>query len=208
MEKKRFIFDLDNTLLKFDKDYQERFFQEEFGENNPLSENLQEYLETYWVSYPRFSDTRFASVLSLCSGLRIKESFIDRWIDTLKEMPPVLEDGVGETLDYLKGKDKSLVVLTNWVWESQIPRLKKAGIYHYFDKIYTGNYVLKPHRDAYETSMRPYFSDECIFIGDDLENDYIGPRELGYDAILYDKNDKHPKQLVKIKRINELKEKY
>ena len=208
MEKKRFIFDLDNTLLKFDKDYQNRFFQEEFGEENPLSQNLQEYLETYWASYPRFVDTRFASTLSLCSGLRIRENFIDRWIDTLKEMPPVLEDGVGETLDYLKGKDKSLVVLTNWVWKCQIPRLKEAGIYHYFDKIYTSDYVQKPHREAYDAAIGSYSPLECIFIGDDLENDYIGPRKLGYDAILYDKNDKHPKQLVKIKRINELKEKY
>ena len=208
MEKKRFIFDMDNTLLTFDKDYQNRFFEEEFGENNPFSENLSEYLETYWASYPKYVDTRFASLLSLCSGIRMKEGFVDRWMDHLEEMPVVLEDGVEDTLDYLKSKDKSLVVLTNWVWECQVSKLKKAGIYHYFDKIYTGDYALKPHKNAYESAMGSYSSSESIFIGDNLENDYIVPREFGYDAILYDKNEKHPKELIKIKKMNELKEKY
>lgn len=208
MEKKRFIFDLDNTLLTFDKDYQNQFFEEELGENNPFFENLNEYLETYWASYPKHVNTRFASLLSLCSGISIKESFVERWIDCLKEMPIVLEDGVEETLDYLKSKDKSLAVLTNWVWDCQVSRLQKAGISHYFDQIYTSDYVLKPHRDAYDMAARFYPSDQCVFIGDDLENDYISPREFGYDAILYDKKDKYPKQLVKIKKIDELKERY
>lgn len=208
MEKKRFIFDLDNTLWTFDKDYQNRFFAQELGEDNFFSENLNEYLETYWASYPKYVDTRFASLLSLCSGIPVDEVFMERWMDCLREMPIVLEDGVGETLDYLKSKDKSLAVLTNWVWECQVPKLKKAGIYHYFDKIYTGDYALKPHKNAYESAMGSCPSSKCIFIGDNLENDYIRPRELGYDAILYDKNERYPRQLVKIKRISELKERY
>ena len=208
MEKKRFVFDLDNTLLTFDREYQKRFFTEELGEDNPLNENITEYLATYWANYPKYIDTRLASVLSHCSGVQIKESFVEKWIETISEMPPILEEGVGDTLDYLKSKDKNLVVLTNWVWECQIPRLKKAGIYHFFDKIYTGNYVLKPNKNAYDTALGSYSPRECIFVGDDLENDYLGPKELGYDAILYDKKEEHPKNLVKIKRIDELKNRY
>lgn len=208
MEKKRFIFDLDNTLLTFNSEYQNQFFKNELGENNPFTENLSEYLELYWANYKRFEKNRFASLLSFCSGVTVTEEFIDKWIDALTEMPIVLEEGVADTLDYLRIKGKSLAVLTNWYGSCQIEKLKKARIISFFDRIYSGEYVLKPNHDAYQQAAASYHPSTVAFIGDDLENDYIAPRESGYDAILYDKNEKYPKNLVKVKKMSELKERY
>ncbi len=208
MTKKRFIFDLDNTLLTFDSDYQKEFFKSEFGEENPFLDGLGEYLATYWTSYPRFVDDRFVSLLSLLSGCKVKEDFVERWIDALAGMPVVLEEGVEDTLEYLCMKGKSLVVLTNWYGNCQIERLKKAGILSYFDRIYSGEYVLKPNQNAYEQAIASYRPEEAVFIGDNVETDYIGPRTFGYDAVLYDKYEKYPKNLVKIKKIDEIRERY
>ena len=208
MEKKRFVFDLDNTLLTFDSEYQNQFLKEEFGEDNPFLEDLYEYLATYWTSYPRFVDSRFARTLALCSGVEVKEDFVERWIDTLTEMPVTLENGVGDTLEYLSMKGKSLVVLTNWYGRCQTERLKRAGILSYFDRIYSGDYTLKPNLNAYQLAAASYAPKDVLFVGDNVEMDYIVPREFGYDALLYDKKEEYPKNLVKIKKLNELKERY
>ncbi len=205
MEKKRFIFDLDNTLLTYDKNRQNEFFYSEFGENNPFKEDLNLYLETYWNSFPRLRNDTFASLLTLETGVKISPEFVKRWTNVIENMPPVLEDGVEETLEYLKGKKKSLGILTNGYRDCQIKRLQKAGIYEYFDDIYAGDFVLKPQKVAYKKATESYLPEECIFIGDSIENDYIAPREYGYDAVLYDKRERHPKGLVKIKRLTEVK---
>jgi HAD superfamily hydrolase (TIGR01549 family) len=208
MGKKRFVFDLDNTLLTFDREYQLDFFREEFGENNPFIEDSYEYSATYWANFSRYKDDRFVHFLSQCSGIPIEEDFVEKWKEVIREMPIVLEEGVVDTLEYLKNKYRSLAVLTNWYGDCQIDRLKRAGILSYFSGIYSGDFVLKPRREAYLEAAGHYFRDEVVFIGDNVENDYIGPRNIGFEAVLYDKNDKHPKNLIKIKRMNELIERY
>ncbi len=208
MEKKRFVFDMDSTLLTFDKDYHEEFLSNEFGENSDFSKNSREYMETYWTNYPYFVDSRVTNNIKLLSGIPIKDDFVKRWREYLTEMPIMLEEGVGDTLEYLKSKDKSLAVLTNWYESCQKEKLKRAGILSYFDEVYTGDTVLKPQRRAYDIASGHYDKDAVLFVGDDLENDYLAPREYGYDSILYDCRDKYPKSLVKVKRIDELKERY
>lgn len=208
MEKKRFIFDLDDTLLKYDEEYEKEFFQKEFGCEDPFKGELEELSRTYWNNYHRYVDNRLENFLSYYANIPIKKGFVERWINAIKDMPPTLEEGAKDTLDYLSRKGKSLVVLTNWYSECQEERMKKAGILTYFDKIYTGEFVLKPNKIAYEQAAAYFKPEEVLFIGDDVENDYIGPREFGYDAVLYDKKEEHSKSLVKIKKINELQDRY
>ena len=119
-----------------------------------------------------------------------------------------MEDGVIELLDYLKSKNKSLVVLTNWYGESQVARLKNAKIYDYFDDVFTGEYQLKPHPESYIRAIDKYNPRECVIIGDSIHKDYSAPRIHGIDAILYDKNDIHSNNYVKVKKLTELKKRY
>jgi putative hydrolase of the HAD superfamily len=122
----------------------------------------------------------------------------------MNDVPDTLEDGIMETLDYLKTHGHSLAVLTNWYGRTQIPRLKKADMFQYFDDIYTGDVILKPHKEAYLFARKDFDSDDCIFVGDNVDKDYIGPRACGMKSLLYDKNEKYHSSIQKIKKMNEL----
>ena len=67
---------------------------------------------------------------------------------------------------------------------------------------------LKPRKDAYMSAKDRFSSSECVFIGDHLDKDYIGPRAYGFDSILYDKDDRYSANLVKIKSMKEMIERY
>lgn len=202
---KRIVFDLDGTLLTCDFELQREFFTELYGESaNDLVNNMGIYLDEFEKKYHNYNNDDLSKFLSMKSGINIADKVIDDWIEVISSIPDTMEDGVIETLEYFKTKDCSLAVLTNWYGKSQIPRLKKAGIIDYFDNIYTGDFVLKPHKKSYVLAQDKFNVEDCLFIGDNLDKDYIGPRANGFDSIIYDKNDNYHKSLKKIKRINEI----
>lgn len=202
---KRVVFDLDGTLLTSNYALEKEFFTSLYGEKaNELINNIGVFLDEYEKTFPRYRHDELSEFLSKKSNLLITNNIIDEWIDVMHNGPDKIEDGVIQTLEYLKRKDSSLAVLTNWYSGTQIPRLRRAGILHYFDNIYTGEFVLKPHKKAYLWAKDDFDIEECLFIGDNLDKDYIGPRRYGFDSIIYDKNDKYGKVLKKVKRIDEL----
>jgi FMN phosphatase YigB (HAD superfamily) len=210
MEKKRFIFDLDRTLLTCNYRLVETaIFEPIFGEDTEyLMKNIGFLLDEYESTHPYYDDEWLSEFLTDASGLRFTPEIIDRWNHTMVSDTDVMEEGVIELLDYLKSKDKSLVVLTNWYSIAQIGRLKTAGLYDYFDDVFTGEYQLKPHTDAYMTAMGDYAPEECLVIGDNIIKDYIGPTLNGIDAVLYDKDGIHNDEYIKVKRLTDLIKRY
>lgn len=209
MEKKRFIFDLDHTLMTADYGVEKEYFKSVLGDNiDSFTKKIPLLLEEYETNHPRYEIDLLSEFLIKRTGFNINENVIRGWIDSFGNCPSVIEDGVFETLEYLKSNDYSLVVLTNWFLDSQNRRLKNSGLREYFDGVYAGDCVLKPRQMAYQAAMDIYKPGSCVYIGDNLEKDYIGPRICGIDAVLYDKNDKHNDNIVKIKRMNELKKIY
>ena len=202
---KRVVFDLDGTLLTGSFDFEYEYFSSLFGEEGvKLVDNMGKYLSEYEKNNPRYCHEWLSKYLSNKTGLDINNIVLDGWMEAMDVVPDTMEDGVIQTLEYLKRNDCSLAVLTNWYSRNQVPRLKKAGILHYFDNVYTGDFVLKPHKNAYMWAKGDFDIDECLFVGDNLDMDYIGPRMYGFESVLYDKNDKHGKTLKKIKRIDEI----
>jgi FMN phosphatase YigB (HAD superfamily) len=202
---KRVIFDLDGTLLTGSFEFEKEYFTSVYGEDAiELVDNMFYYLDEYEKSFPRYNHEWLGKFLTEKSGFKVNDKVIDGWIDAMSKVPDTMEDGVIETLENLKRKDCSLAVLTNWYGMTQIPRLRKAGILHYFDNIYTGEFVLKPHEKSYVWAKDDFDIEDCLFVGDNLDKDYIGPRIYGFESVLYDKNDKHGKTLKKIKRIDEI----
>ncbi len=210
MEKKRFIFDLDRTLLTCDyRLVESTIFEPIFKDKTDyLMENISHMLNEYEMTHEYYDDELLSKFLVEESGLEFTPEIVKMWADTMMGEADVMEEGVIEVLDYLKNKDKSLVVLTNWYGISQIPRLKNADIYDYFDEIFTGEVALKPHSEAYLTAMGDYHPKECLMIGDSVVKDYIGPQINGIDALLYDKDDIHKKEYNKIKKLNEIIKRY
>lgn len=206
MKKNRIIFDLDCTLLTcnyrlVETAVFEPFFKEE---TEYIMTVIAHLLDEYETINSNYEDEKLSNFLTERSGLIFTPEIIKAWKNTMMHEADTMEEGVIETLEELKSKDKSLVVLTNWYGRSQISRLKNAGIYDYFDEVYTGEYQLKPHPEAYMRSIGDYDIRECLIVGDNIYKDYGAPMTHGIDAVLYDKKDVHSNEYVKIKKMNEL----
>ena len=206
---KRFIFDLDGTLLTGDFTPKHDFFHSIYGKDSyKLSDNVVKYLDDYERKHQKYNTEELSYHLSEVCGLNITPEIIDGWNEIVGFIPSVIEEGVVDLLEYLKSKDYSLAVLTNWFGVAQRKRLERAGLLEYFDNIYAGDMVLKPHKDSYLCAKDQFNIDECVLIGDNLLKDYIAPRSVGMHSIIYDKKDIQHKTVTKIKKMNEIKEKY
>ena len=202
MEKKRFIFDLDNTLLvptffEREDEYFRSCLSKEDAEKF-ISEKVK-LLTEYEARCKKYDNGILSKFLTAKSGVEITQYMIANWRYLTATTPPKLIEGVIPTLELLKSHDKSLVVLTNWFKDAQKERLKNAGLIDYFDEIYGGDLYLKPDRQSYLTAAGDYDISECIMIGDNLLKDVYGALIIGMDAIYFDPNKKndHDKKLVK-----------
>ncbi len=207
MEKKRIIFDLDGTLLTADFTNLMNYFTRLFGEEGMLFYNnlVYKYLDEYEKEFHQYDRNSLSKFLTTRSGLEFTPSMVDDWNDIVASIPQKQENGVYSMLEQLAIHDKSLVVLTNWFRTPQLERLKRAELLDYFDQVISGEEYLKPHREAYMAAKGGYSYEDVIFVGDNLEKDYIGPKSYGMDAILYDKNNRNHHSIVKMKRLGELK---
>ena len=209
MEKKRFLFDLDNTLLTSNYQQERDYFNSIYGEEGQyFIKNISSLLEEYERIFPRYNTVDLSNYLETRTELEITPEIIDGWIDIMATTDDKIESGVIETLEDLKQKDHSLVVLTNWFHASQVNRLQRSGLYEYFDEVYAGDLFLKPHRDSYLCARGSFSPQDCVVVGDNLNKDYIGPRAVGMGSILYDRDDKHHENIVKVKKIKDITKRY
>ena len=93
-----------------------------------------------------------------------------------------------EVLQFLKQK-YPLFILTNGFDDVQAVKLNSAGIFHFFEAVFTGeSQSLKKPQKAYFTTFlnqigaRP---EECLMIGDNLKTDILGAQNAGIDHIYY-----------------------
>ena len=203
--KTRYIFDLDGTLLTGDFSATDDYFKNIFGpQAYELSANMGKYLGRYERLFERYEIDTLSKYLSMKTDLPISPRIIREWINEMDKVLDFKEQEVEQVLDTLKSNDKSIAVLTNWFGTTQIARLEKSGLIDYFDDIYTGDQVLKPHKQAYHKAAKGYNPKEVIFIGDNVDFDYIGPKTCGYDAVLYDKNNIQHETIKKVKRMKDV----
>jgi len=92
-----------------------------------------------------------------------------------------------EILDYLSDRNYRLHLITNGFENTQLSKLKNAGIDHYFREVITseGSNSLKPHREIfdYAFSRTKALPEESIMIGDTLEVDILGAVNAGIDQV-------------------------
>ena len=95
-------------------------------------------------------------------------------------------DGVVELFEYLKSQGKEIVILTSWFSGTQIPRLKRAGLYDYIDKVVAGEDAMKPDLESFELAIGDTPKDECIMVGDSLKSDKAGADNAEIDCYIVD----------------------
>lgn len=206
---KKFIWDLDETLLSADFRKEDDFFKEQI-----LDEKVDEFIKNkvkYLMEYERMFfkyDTKLLSeFLTLRSGLKIDEKIIETWMEHNKNIPDTIHSGAEEVLSYLQSKGYQNILYTNWFQDVQKGRLRNANLLEYFDEIYGGDFAIKPNAIGYKKIIKDVNPNETVMIGDNIINDVLVPRSIGITSYHYDplgkNNDKN-----KIKTLKKIKEMY
>lgn len=80
-----------------------------------------------------------------------------------------------------------LGVVTNGNGVQQRQKLERMGLKKYFERVFISEELgcAKPQSEIYLTASRSFGCDslQCVFVGDDLENDVIGPNQAGMCGI-------------------------
>ena len=188
---KKYIFDLDYTLLIPDWSKEDDYFRENIvlDEQEEFFKKKQDILDKYELEFPRY-DFKTLSDFFKSYGLNVSEDVIDGWMRYNGEnIQDEVVDGVVDLFKYLKENGKDIVILTSWFSGTQIPRLKRTGLYKYIDKIVAGEDAMKPDLESFELAIGDTNKEDCIMIGDSIESDKIGAKNAGIDYYIV--NDEH-----------------
>lgn len=208
--KQKYIFDLDGTLLDGNFKEEEDYFKSVLTTTDseifiPKIVNL---LEKYESRFKKYDIDLLSRFMSEQSSVRITPSIIKGWIECNKNMEDRVIDGAIELLEYLKTKDKQLVVLTNWFSDTQKSRLKNSHLNMYFDEVYGGEVYLKPHSKAYKNACGSIPMELCVMIGDNYEKDIEGARNIGMDAIYFNRKSEMTFDNSSVKSLRKIKDIY
>jgi putative hydrolase of the HAD superfamily len=92
-----------------------------------------------------------------------------------------------EILNYLRGKEYRLHLITNGFEKTQHSKLEHAGLSTYFTEVVTseGSNSLKPHKEIFEYALQRTGAEkkESIMLGDSLEVDIQGAMNAGIDQV-------------------------
>lgn len=141
-----YIFDLDYTILIPDWSKEDDYLKERIPleEQERFFKEKQDILNEYEQTFPKY-DFKTLSAFFKEKGFTVTEETIEGWMyhngETIKDE---VVDGVIELFKYLKEKGKKIKILTSWFSGTQIPRLKRTGLYEYIDEIIAGEDAMKP----------------------------------------------------------------
>ena len=201
------IFDLDNTLIEFPKDYNNEYDDIINKYNlNMTSKDLYKIIGIYESSGKNtyYDKKRMLELINKEYNLNLKLDFIDYMLDIISTLVRPLNQEVKDTLEYLSSKYE-LIVLTNWFTDCQKKRLELAGILKYFKEVYgTDKIPMKPNKESFMSVMGDLNPEECLMVGDNLEIDIKVPYEIGMNV--YHLNKFGTSKYPTIREIKELKE--
>ena len=186
---KKYMFDIDYTILIPDWSKEDDYFKEHILENEQeeFFKNKQSILNKYEQEFPRYN-TKTLSDYFKSYGFTVSEDTINGWMiyngETIKDE---VVDGVVDLFKYLKENNKEIVILTSWFSGTQIPRLKRAGLFNYIDKIVAGEDAMKPGLESFELAIDDTNKKDCIMIGDSIRSDKVGADNALIDSYIVDK---------------------
>ena len=186
---KKYIFDLDYTILIPDWSKEDDYLRMSIplDEQEEFFKQKQAILNRYELEFPRY-DFKTLSDYFRSYGFHISEEAISGWmIHNGETITDEIVDGVVELFQYLKASGKDIVNLTSWFSGTQIPRLKRVGLYDYIDKIVTGEDAMKPDLESFELAIGDTNKEDCIMIGDSIKSDKVGAENAGIDYYIVDK---------------------
>ena len=144
---KRVIFDIDNTLIPWKKEYNDEIRKTledlKIMYTDKDLKQISQAFDEYENEYYTFDRKLMLDFINKYTKKQYPEEFIynilARWSTCV---PDKIEKEIKETLKYLKSKYE-LVILTDWYAEQQIKRLEKLDIMKYFQKVYSAEKTKK-----------------------------------------------------------------
>lgn len=185
---KKYIFDLDYTLLIPDWSKEDDFLRKSIPleQQKEFFKEKQLILNKYELEFPKY-DFKTLSDYFKSYGFSVNEEVIKGWMihngETIKDK---VVDGVVELFEYLKANGKKIVILTSWFSGTQIPRLKRTGLYEYIDQIIAGEDAMKPDLESFELAIGDTDKEDCIMIGDSIKSDKVGAENAEIDYYIVD----------------------
>lgn len=209
---KRLIFDIDDTLVMWKKEYDiaisKTLDELKFPHTPELCEKIDKLELEYEKDRKNFSRQDMLEFFNKNLEYSLPENFVDIWIKNLAYcVPDKIEKQDFETLEYLHNKYR-LVILTNWFEESQKARLEKLNILEFFSEFYGAEKYAKPYKEAFIQAMGTNNPEECAMIGDNLESDIQAAKQAGISMLVwkdnYNQKDKYSKRLDGINVITKI----
>ncbi len=203
---KKIIFDIDGTLLKSDNDFLEAFdkYLKENKKGFISASALVEAIDDYELVGEIIDKKALVDYVNKRLNVNITINDFDNLLNFYYKEATLINENTKNILEYLSQKYE-LTVLSNWFIEGQKKRLKKAGIYSYFQEYYgIDNLGIKPNKWVFEKACYPYKLNECLIVGDNAKVDIKVPLEIGMQALhlnLESTESKYPS----IKSLDELK---
>lgn len=178
-------FDFDNTLV--DEQYSiKKRWQKVLRDYGFLSPDLEKkFFEIYSKKGPDYKFHLDDTLAELKIGKKFKEEILLELRKTFEDEK--LLDGAKDLLKSARKTGFKMGIITNGKQSYQEGRIKKAGIYEYFDFIIygKGKKDKKPAKEMLE-SLNKYlnkisakFPEEFLYIGDDFKKDIEGFLKLG-----------------------------
>ena len=202
---KKYIFDLDYTLLIPDWSMEDEFLRKciPLEEQEEFFKQKQSILNRYELEFPKY-DFKTLSDFFKSHGFSVSEETINGWMihngETIKDQ---VVDGVIELFDYLKSNNKKIVILTSWFSGTQMPRLIRTGLYAYIDRVVAGEDAMKPDLESFEIAIGDTDREDCIMIGDSIKSDKAGANNAGIDCYIVDEEHSIRSLLEMIRKENE-----
>jgi len=195
-----FLLDIDNTLLDFDaaekrgfikviESYEIEYNREMLDQYKKINRNLWSLLEQGKIEKEELLNTRFGEFFRLyhieANGIEAESRF-RRHLGESADLIP----NAKETLLELKRQGKNLYSASNGVYDTQIQRLKNAGVHDLFDGMFISEKVgyEKPALSFFEYCFHniPDFEKEkTIMVGDSISSDIQGAINAGIDSCLF-----------------------
>jgi len=221
---KHVFFDLDHTLWDFEANSKKTY--EFIFKKNRIEISIDEFVKiyepinhAYWklyreekisqkdLKYARLKDT-FDRISYTITDVLILQ-LADEYLQNLSKYN-LLFDGTIELLEYLKPKYK-LHIITNGFHEIQSDKLANSKINHFFDKVITSESVLvkKPNPKIFFHALEKAQANtyESVMIGDNLEADIYGAKNIGMPAIYCNFDNKNSKETtITVSKLAEIKQ--
>jgi len=188
------IWDCDNTIWIHRKDEQ-KIIAEEFGipETEELTKQYFSMFENFDKSF-RHEKVTYAKIVKLVEksmpilqehSITPKE-FLDKWMPLETSF---LNEEALETIKCLKERGYQNIILTDWLYLSQIKLLRKYGIMPYIDCVYTcDDQYLKKNPKSVSRVIKKGYEKDYVIIGDSLKSDIAFGNYAGIRSIWFNPN--------------------